>query len=350
MTNNKTIPGAYAQYVQTLVEYDGPQVVLLESRKGGLFVCVPIDEAVEGFDLPFLAAGVSKTDFKAYLEEAYDLNYLMEYKSTLRTYVVDISKTKHNKKENKEFFSLKFVEKIHADRRKYLPDQGFFARNHTSEYKEPQPEGVITHTYYIDGRWTTADFSRFYARLSDLYAIYAIAEISDDNLIAEEKLESAITSYTFKGGGSYRNSFKDIGKASNDNYPLKVSRIQYASPGRIDVRGIEAPLTLVDAIIDGFDSESDRLKEAAKQLYLTLQRDGALGNRNLKFSNKASEAYALKLAGTILGILKLPNAEKLLHICADRPVVFAKLALALYRRAVSISKFYEEGRVSLTPR
>ncbi|WP_160194789.1 hypothetical protein, partial [Devosia riboflavina] len=228
---------------------------------------------VDGFSIPFLAVCVSKRDLDLYLDEAFDLNYLMEFKSSIRSYVFDISKEKNG------YFHLKYVDEIHAKKDHYLPDAGFFARNHTRHYKKNDPKYVITHTYYIDGRWTTADFSRFYAKLSDLYAIYTIADVVDDNVTAEEKLEAAITSYTVQGGGSYRGSFRDLGDAANDNYPLKVSRIQYASPGRIDVKGIERPLRFVDGIIDGFLDRKENLKENARNLYIILQHDGALGNR-----------------------------------------------------------------------
>ncbi|MBJ7576854.1 hypothetical protein JHC09_03025 [Devosia sp. MC532] len=339
-----SFPSAYAKYVQTLVEYDGPQVVLLESNKGGMYICVPIDDEISGYDIPFLASGISKKDFTLYLNEYFDLRYLMEKKSTLRTYVFDIAKTKN------DYFHLKYIQSVQETREKYIPESGFFSRNHTQKYINQQESISATHTYFIDGKWTTTDFSRFYARLSDLYSLFAIADVADDNALAEEKLEAALTSYSFQGGGSYRNSFKDLGEAANDTYPLRVSRIQYASPGRIDVRGDAGPLRLVDNIIKDFGDGGEHLREVSKNLYSTLQREGALGKKRLNFSNDVMEAHAHKMSMEIFRASGLPNLDHIQAICADRPVVFAKLALAIYRRAITIARFHEEGRVSLQPR
>lgn len=334
-------PKMRASFIQTLVYYDEPLLALLQNRKGTYILAYAMDENATDLKDPYLAKPVSKPLLDAYIQQKADLNFVMRDKRTGEPYIFDWAEF-----DNEAL--LYPAEQITDDYTQFYPEPGFFSRNHTEPFLNRSIASLVKHAYRIDGRWSAADFSRFYAKLADLYAIFSyLGELRRDKSIVSNGLSSTVSRYPWQGGGSYLGFFREVAAESREDYPLQVSRIQYASPGQIEVKGVQDSLTQIDNLITHFGSVKADLSHTYRELRSILERDGALGSDALTFSNGAITAMALSRADTILEEMRAFDVEIIRDACSDKPVPYAKLAMAIYRRGLDLHRFHAEGRVQL---
>ena len=63
-----------AKYLQTLIFYDEPQLMLLSTEGDSLLIALAIEDDI--LQDPYLAAEISKDQYGEYLAERFDLRYL----------------------------------------------------------------------------------------------------------------------------------------------------------------------------------------------------------------------------------------------------------------------------------
>jgi hypothetical protein len=326
-------------FVQTLVYFDEPVLVLLQNRKGTKVVAYIVRDEIEGFKDPYIAKVASEKWLSAYFDQTIDLSYLMSDPKS-RPYIFDWESFG-------EEVVMQPAEEVVEDYSKLLPPPGIFARNHTERRKDIFVTSLIAHAFKIDGRWSAGDFSRFYRKLADLYALFSfVDEIKTSNALAK-KLSDNIAKYPWQRGGSYVGFFKDIASESREEYPLRVSRITYASPGEIEVRGVKSSLDQIDALVNTLDSDKADLKVTYNELKGILERDGVLGTDALDFSARPVSASAKVRAGKLLACMGIAEPETILQACENHLVTYSKIALAIYRRGEDFHRFHAEGRMRL---
>ncbi|RUV53919.1 hypothetical protein EOA85_26860 [Mesorhizobium sp. M5C.F.Ca.IN.020.29.1.1] len=331
----------HASYVQTLVYYDGPVLALLQDRKGNNVVAFAVPDGIEGFDEPFIAKSTSPKLLSDYLRQRIDLSYLMRERRGGEPYLFDWAKFEDE-------VQLVPAETVVEDVADLLPSPGFFARNHTEQFKGIKLSPLASHTYRIDGRWSANDFSRFYAKLDDLYSLFSyLDEVRDATGPLAQKLVEKIAKYPWQRGGSYLGFFRDIAADSKEDYPLQVSKIKYASPGVIEVKGVNSSLLQIDALVGIFDSSKSDLSSLYRELHGILDRDGVLGTDAKEFSNKVTERMAEDRADRLLEGLNVTNPGAVKGACQHHLVPYSKIALAIYRRGEEFHRFHAEGRMRL---
>ena len=154
-----------------------------------------------GMDYAFFACEIGTKTLRNYIDGVIDLNYSFKVKETgKKYYFFDLDKYKNNT------VWLTKASSADANSEKYYPESGFFSRSHTSELVLSEAQTAFEHTYAIDGTWAAVDFSRFYGKLADLYAILtvsisAITGLTQDKTI--KTIQETIAGYAFRGGGSY---------------------------------------------------------------------------------------------------------------------------------------------------
>lgn len=333
-----------ASFVQTLVYYDEPILALLQNRKGTyLLAYVMADEALHMED-PYIAKPVSKPLLDAYLQQKVDLSFVMRDKRTGEPFIFDWS-------EFEDEIIMSPAEMVVEDYDKYLPEVGFFARNHTESFLGKTIVSLIRHSYKIDGSWSAGDFSRFYSKLADLYSLFSyLGDLKSSKSIVANGLSATVSKYPWQGGGSYLSFFRDIATESRDDYPLQVSKIQYASPGQIEVKGVAESLFQIDALIEVFDRAKPNLSVTYRELRATLERDGVLGTDALSFSHPSVGAMAVGRADALLREMQTVDVDAVRDACEGREVAFAKLAMAIYRRGLDFHRFHAEGRMRVPER
>lgn len=331
----------HATFVQTLVYYDGPVLALLQDRHGNNILAFAIHEEVAGFDEPYVAKSTSPKLLSDYLQQKIDLSYLMRAHRGGDPYLFDWAKFEQE-------VQLVPAETVVEDVAEYLPMPGFFARNHTEQFKGIKVSALASHTYRIDGRWSANDFSRFYAKLDDLYSLFSyLEEVKDATGPLAQKLVEKVAKYPWQRGGSYLGFFKDIAADAKQDYPLQVSKIKYASPGVIEVKGVYSSLTQIDALVGIFDEGKADLATLYRELRGILEREGVLGTDDKDFSNKATARMAVERADKLLAGLSVSDPGAVKQACQNHWVPYSKIALAIYRRGEEFHRFHEEGRMRL---
>ncbi|MER9120845.1 hypothetical protein [Mesorhizobium sp. M0590] len=331
----------HASYIQTLVYYDGPVLALLQDRQGNNVVAFAVPDEIEGFDEPFIAKSTSPKLLSDYLRQRIDLSYLMRERRGGEPYLFDWAKFENE-------VQLVPAETVVEDVANLLPSPGFFARNHTEQFKGIKLSVLASHTYRIDGRWSANDFSRFYAKLDDLYSLFSyLDEVRDATGPLAQKLVEKIAKYPWQRGGSYLGFFRDIAAESKEDYPLQVSKIKYASPGVIEVKGVYSSLAQIDALVGIFDANKADLSSLYRELHGILERDSVLGTGDQDFSNSATAKMAVERADKLLVGLSVSDPNAVKEACQNHFVPYAKIALAIYRRGEEFHRFHAEGRMRL---
>lgn len=330
-----------AAYVQTLVHFDEPILALLQNRKGTHLLAYAIPGEVDGFEQPYIAKAVTDKVFKDYLDQKVDLNFVMMHPRAGAPYIFDWDQLEDE-------VLMQPIEAITDNYSEYLPGKGFFSRNHTERFSGETVTSLTRHEYKIDGRWSASDFSRFYAKLADLYALFSyLSDLKSYVRPLGQALDDRIAKYPWQGGGSYLGFFRDIASDASDDYPLQVSKIKYASPGEIEVKGVAKSLEQIDSLVETFQEDRQEMLENYRELRGILERDGVLGSDDRSFSAPALAEMARARADKLMSRMIASDSTAIRDACAGHMVTYSKIAMAIYRRGEDLHRFYAEGRMRL---
>ncbi len=327
-------------FAQTLVFYDGPQLVLLKSARGLSVIAA----AIERHDMaqPFFACEIVERDFNKYMAGKADLHYLFRSAVADVFYFFDLAKGGDN-----------WIEMVRAEPYQisdaYFPDVGFFARSHTELMEGMQATPAASHVFKIDGNWEASDFSRFYNKIEDIYSfVSAMAQITKGAADkTREAVVSSITSHLWHGGGSYVAFYDDLFESVRAQFPLRIGQISYGSPGQIAVRGNAEALSDVDTIIYVFDEHGLELRSRYQYLNGTLAREKLKRNRPVYTPLTHELLGRLQQDAATLATRMRLDPDELFTLCRQDAVVFCKIVFSFYRRANELHMFYKEGRMQM---
>lgn len=331
-----------AKLVQELVEYDGPQLLLLKTdRHHMLAVAVKRTDMEE----PFFSCEVNEKNYQRYFSQIADLHFLFERALGKRYYFFDLAKI-----TDARLVKLRTASTEEAKDHGYWPNPGFFSRSHTTNFNLPAQSGE-TRTFKIDGRWRTNDFSHFHSKMADLYALFGVLNrISKAPEGRAERgfIRDTIIERLWQGGGSYV-GFYDALFFRNKNLhlsPLEVAKIQYASPGELVLRGDSQSLADVSDIIEVFQEKWRNLSIRYNYIHGILKQQKMLRAKpTKKFSSDRWEQIVLTASRTFADEMEIEHVDDILVACDDTTLVFAKVILSIFRRANELFLFYAEGRV-----
>ncbi|MBF0166199.1 MAG: hypothetical protein HQL45_01105 [Alphaproteobacteria bacterium] len=358
-----------ANFIQTLMYYDGPQIVLLSLGKTGAnIVGVAIEK--EGMDYPFFACAVKKRDWQRYIDGKVDLFYLFKNPAGGRRYFFDLNKITDDSR-----VSLQQAKGNENFDNAYWPERGVFSTCHTEELQHGRTQENDVQVFNIDGTWEAMDFSGFYSKISDIYAIFLLRDMFKNKTHADKilsKVKSGVKARFWQGGGSYKGFYHALSHSMPFMSPLRVSRIQYASPGQIELRGRED--IFVEMILSlscfeetnreaaessrnkvGVVSNKDELVESPPEKYRYI--DNILSKEKLKtakpdtkFSSGVIKESVKNKAASLLSDVGVQDTDTFFSkICDENVLIFAKLTLSIYRRFKGVNDFISEGRVEAAP-
>lgn len=329
------------EYEQTLFYLDGPQVVALSAGPKSKIIAVATDNIdVHGF----FGAKVSIRQFGEYLNERFDLRYLMYNADRQEWYKLDLPQTADASVLLTEVTLTKqVVENL-------MPDHGFFARNHTEQYLDLDLEVGATQRFNVDGNWDMREFSKFHSHVSDLYALTRSIDIFVDENASIDKKREIMDSFVkpWEGGGSYYGFFRSMAKTGGRASRPDIKAIQWASPGYIDIVGDNHSFAKLIALLRRFSENKVKVLLEYDHLWSYLHETKYL-NRSSRRLDKTSDiakevgARAQSLS-KVLGITPYRNLKKM---AGNDPVVAAKVLLATKRRVERLFIFFAEGRVAI---
>ena len=330
-----------ATLVGTLVYIDEPQVLLLERDADAKIVAVAID--IEGYQYPFLGAEISSPQWDRYRRGFVDLRYLFLYPRWRRWYLFDLADAKDGE------VPLKFAEPSVYKDDAYLPAAGFFSRDHTEPTAGISKTQLETQTYAIDGSWDLPDFSQFYAKITDLYSFFLSLEeymSSTARLDLKKAIGGAFRGHPLRGGSRYINLYNDLYDAQDIDDRLIVKRIQYASPGRVDVDGRSDIFEKLNCSLDLFAANYDAIKTEYLEIHRYLHDSRLLKRDAARVElDSAIAKYILGRAREFAKIMQLEQFDLIYSLTDKNPLATIKILLSFYRRMERYYLFFAEGRV-----
>jgi hypothetical protein len=334
-------PVSHASFDQVLFHMDAPEVVVLSFGDKSKVVAVATGNIST---TNFFGARVSIRQFSEYLNNRFDLRYLLGNADREAWYTFDLPDNDFDEVELKPAELTGFViENI-------LPESGFFARDHTEEYSSIIIEDQAVQRFDVDGNWDMKEFSKFHAQVSDLYALTRSIDIFVDDNVALDRRREVMDSFVkpWRGGGSYYGFFRSLAATGGREYKPDIKAIQWASPGYIDIEGDQDSFSRLLNLLKHFAGARDKANEDYEHLWSYLQEMKLLNSSSARLDKKSATAVEVgeraKALSRTLGVTSYRNLKKM---AGNDPVVAAKVLLAAKRRVNRLYDFFAEGRVSV---
>jgi hypothetical protein len=148
-----------AMIVEELVEYDGPQLLLLKTNRSRYMLAMAIG-LWEEMGSAFFGCELTDKVYEQYFDQRADLHYAFVRAMGQSYYLFDLDRV-----DDHGTVELNRVSAENARNPTFWPEIGFFARSHTTRFNRPSAVGD-TQVFLIDGKWGANDFSVFHAKMS----------------------------------------------------------------------------------------------------------------------------------------------------------------------------------------
>ena len=328
------------KFESVLFEFIEPIVLLFKSGKSFFIASALPSES--GYVEEYLVVSVSPKYLKRYFREECDLRYLFVSTPNRSYFKLDVKKLGHDEVT---------VVGIDGDiSEEMLPVAQLFASSHTETYQEMSGGYSALETLFIAGNWEMEDFGSFSRKYRDLYAFEDSLNKIDDVQTADDyrqKIGDAFRGNELTGGGSYVSLFRDllVNLPRNERYDLR--RVEYASPGKIELQGKGEVFDVLEA----------RIKNL-------LDNAGSLHDKYWRLRKFMSDAKLLDISKPVLDVapeikqrieidtkallkgLDLDIYKTLSDFNDGNVPNTAKVAMAVYRRVKDASKYFAEGRIA----
>lgn len=328
-----------ATFDAVLVYMDEPQVITLVAGKTRI-VAVAIPYANETMSM-FLATSASDRDWNRYLDGTVDLRYLFTVPAVRTSYFFDLQEMKDKK--------VKMTPWTGEIAERYLPLPRFFSSNHTEDYaadeRASDPEKLL-----IDGEWELTDFGQFQQKFSDVYVFLAATRNWQDMsvpLSVRRHIKGAFLNRPFQGGFSYVHLFRELGENVPRADQLNLNKIQYASPGHVEIFGKEEIFEDLQLIIPNFLQKRIQLSKLYGDFYRYLSENHYLKMSGGEYGRgDPSERYINSTARNLASEMLSPNYDVVAHLTENNALVSAKIVLSFYRRLADAAMYFAQGRIA----
>ena len=333
-------PNIQATYEATLVYYDEPQLIVLNRPNKRKVIATAI--AHDGAEYPFLGAEISYEQWDRYLREISDLRYLFEYPRVKKWYIFDFSNL-----DDAGGIKMLPLDRVQVSE-DYLPAGQFFARSHTEPLGKLQAE-LGVETFLIDGAWDFSDFSAFYGKISDLYAIFlSIVRYGSEQTerVVRGNIREAYRRYPLKGGASYRFFYRDLFNTQSIMDRLNVDSIQYASPGHVNVHARHDIFGEIRASLNNYRHNAFAVSQSYHALRKFLSKSRLLTANAEEFDSSSPFARRIVILTELLcEALSFPYLSQISDLTGGNALASAKIVLSFARRVDRSFRFFAEGRV-----
>ena len=332
-----------ATLVQTLVFYDGPQVALFKTNTMMHMLSVAVGDLDEG-NL-FMGIEITRKTFNQYYEGRVDLHFVFTQSLARKAYMFNWSSM------DGRTVALRRPTFDEAANEEFIPARGFFEEDHTEAWKE-EHFSLATQKLDIAGRWAANDLAKACNKLADVYSFLTLAEDLQDVSISKEEervINNALTSTSWRGGGSYVGFYADISSRTSQLRPLRVSGISYHSPGYIEVEGRESVFDAIKSSVATLAKDFSAASEVYRRIDSILDRQGLKTvPKNSNFSDGALKELVEKYVDRLADHLVIKNKDRLFEACGENLLIFTKVILSYFRRLKDLVVFQNEGRLTIS--
>jgi len=152
---------------------------------------------------------------------------------------------------------------------------------------------------------------------------------------------------SWDGGGSYVAFYRDVANDNDYHAPLRVSGIQYNSPGHVKIHARSEPFNNVLQILQYYSDNEQKVRKAYNALgaFMSVNKLKRKGSSNALLTDSVRnslESKCQELSNHLPGI----SYDTLKEMTGGNSLVAAKVIASIFRRVERLSRFFDEGRVS----
>ena len=203
----------------------------------------------------------------------------------------------------------------------------------------------------LDGRWNLEDLSEATREYVQLYG-FAYSLMTDLPLARREEIEYIYGKFPWQGGYSTVNFFNQLFHKIPPRFRPQVKRIQYASPGFIELTLLLAAAATVARIVKSVCSAIN----AAHETYRNIQK-GSVEHELSKINVKSQELdlrkkqieFCESSAKQLEKVLGLSKQEVALldQRTQGHPVMKLKILLSVFRRVEPLAEQQAAGKLNV---
>ena len=224
------------------------------------------------------------------------------------------------------------------------------------DYKfDPQLPPVTMGPYIIslDKRWKLDELQHFSKNYEQsYYAMYAIEALRSQSVIgseAQSRIISQMSQYPWRGGFSTVHFYYGVKRIAGKARQPEIQRIQYASPGFIELSVIQEIALNLGAVVASVCASVRLINSTYNSIYKGL-RDRQLNEISVERArlNLSKDQYDF-LANSISEMsesLNLDEREKLIAASGNE-LRALKILLSIYRRIRAVSEYQNEQKIQL---
>lgn len=329
-----------ASIVQTLIFSDGPQVVLFRTQILTYIIAIAVQDGK--YLEPFYGAEISETQLNEYLQEKYDLRYLMSRPIFKRWFMIDLGKMEG---DSVKLVKMQLTPSI---AKAFLPGKGIFAREHTEECSLYSENNYAEDSLSVDGSWDLPEVSDMYKQYGDLYIVFNSADIFIDPHASADVKRKVVEAFNkpWEGGGSYGAFYHSMRDAQAPNERLRLAAMQYMSPGYVRIHGKVHPFHEVRRLIEHYKHNFDKINGEYSDLHKYLSQMNLLTLPANEFdrTGKVADEVAERAKKFAITLDAIPY-RNLYAMAGQDQLTVAKVLLSIQRRLDHLYEFFLQGRV-----
>jgi hypothetical protein len=204
----------------------------------------------------------------------------------------------------------------------------------------------------LDGRWNLEELSEATRDYTQLYG-FAYSLLADLPIARREEIDYIYGKFPWRGGYSTVNFFDQLFHKIPPNLRPEVERIQYASPGFIEL----SELLLVASIVAGIVKKVCDAINNAHDTYRRVQKGSVdlklakidLANKELELTQRQI-AFCESSAKSLIEVFGLTEGQE--HLIDQRvqgnAVMKHKILMSVFRRVDRLAKKQNEGKLEVT--
>lgn len=322
-------------WVEDLVYFDGPLVSLIKESTTQDYIYIFVDS---GQLNRWLAVPAARDSLIRYRERSLSLRKFVENAEIL--YLVDID----GDGEYKALYRCE-ISDIPPD---YLPDEDSFFDSSLCPDGEDVLLSPTTYTISIDGSWFMEDWMKMPKIFTQLYAfIYSLEFLNQKSFY--DQVRRIYSSFPWKGGFSAVHFYQSLNTVIPSLHEARVSKINYSSPGKIDLELLSTVSRRADELVDRTSDNKvgiDRLIREIRKVLKTnkvsqLREEDPVPDLPLDQSKKLKN-----LNSQLLLEMGLTDHEKDIFGLAGNQVRVAKIIISVYIRTEKMNWYINKGLVS----
>ncbi len=204
----------------------------------------------------------------------------------------------------------------------------------------------------LDGRWNLEELSEATKDYTQLYG-FAYSLLPDLPLARQYEIDYIYGKFPWKGGYSTVNFFYQLFHKIPPRFRPEVERIQYASPGFIEL----SELLLVAITVAGIVKAVCSTINTANDTYRKIQK-GAVDHELSKINLAKEEldltqrqiAFCENSSKELAKVIGLTSVQEQLidQRVQGNPVMKLKILLSVFRRVAPLAKKQSEGKIEIT--